>query len=204
MTRIAPSAEETIADFSQHTVPKAPGEPIYKTTHIIHKILQENAASINSNAGGGAHEHLALVLTPGHYHQVTGHVFAPPTHPGPTPPNPRAFFATQDLQAQRDNYFAALYAYKVYHATDKALVKQKLSAFDERFYKALRDRLVGYRNRTVANFLHHLYGNYGQITSTMITKSEKHMATTFNPGLPIKALFAQISNRQDLAVAAAI
>eukprot|EP00957_Ditylum_brightwellii_P043909 3329945-Ditylum_brightwellii.AAC.1 len=94
MARTAPSTEETLADFLQPTLPKVSGEPTYETIHIIHKILQENAASINSNAGGGAHRHLALVLTPGHYHQVTGRVFAPPTHLGPMPPYPQAFFAT--------------------------------------------------------------------------------------------------------------
>eukprot|EP00957_Ditylum_brightwellii_P199596 15215727-Ditylum_brightwellii.AAC.1 len=125
------------------------------------QILQENAASVNSNAGGGTHGHLALVLTPVHYNQVTGHVFVTPTHPRPMLPNPRAFFPTQDLQVQWGNYFAAVYTYKVYHATDKALVKQILTEINEKFYKALRDRLVGYRNRTAAKFLHHLYGNYG-------------------------------------------
>eukprot|EP00957_Ditylum_brightwellii_P136907 10441137-Ditylum_brightwellii.AAC.1 len=63
MARTVPSAEEILADFPQPTVPKVPKEPTYEAIHIIHKILQENAASVNSNAGGGAHGHLALVLT---------------------------------------------------------------------------------------------------------------------------------------------
>eukprot|EP00957_Ditylum_brightwellii_P195338 14883266-Ditylum_brightwellii.AAC.1 len=106
MVRTAPSVEEIVNDFPQPTVPNVSGEPIYETIHIIHKILQENAVLVNSNAGGGAHGHLALVLTPGHYQQVTGHIFAPSMHPGRTPQNPRAFLLQQDLQAGRDNYFA--------------------------------------------------------------------------------------------------
>eukprot|EP00957_Ditylum_brightwellii_P179492 13673805-Ditylum_brightwellii.AAC.1 len=77
-----------------------------------------------------------------------------------------------------------------------------MTTFDERFYKALPNTMVGYKNRTVADFLHHLYRNYGQITSTMITDLEAKMSALLNPAAPIKDLFAQISNRQDLPVAA--
>eukprot|EP00957_Ditylum_brightwellii_P201369 15325336-Ditylum_brightwellii.AAC.1 len=76
---------------------------------------------------------------------------------------------------QRDNYFMALYLLKLYFNMDKALVKQIVPAFDEHFYKALHNAMVGYNNYTVADFLHHLYKNYGQITSTMITDSKAKM-----------------------------
>eukprot|EP00957_Ditylum_brightwellii_P078280 5951935-Ditylum_brightwellii.AAC.1 len=89
MTRKAPTVEEIINDFPHPTVPRITGEPTYDTIHTVHKILQENAASTHSNKGGGAHGHLALVLTPGHYQQVTGHAFAAPAHPGLNPKNPR-------------------------------------------------------------------------------------------------------------------
>eukprot|EP00957_Ditylum_brightwellii_P173964 13244567-Ditylum_brightwellii.AAC.1 len=79
-----------------------------------------------------------------------------------------------------------------------------MSAFNERLYKAIHNGIWGYRNRRAANFLHHLYGNYGQITSTMITESDTNMAKPFDPAAPIEDLFAQISNRQDLAVAAGV
>eukprot|EP00957_Ditylum_brightwellii_P095019 7236029-Ditylum_brightwellii.AAC.1 len=185
MERTAPSAEEIVSDFLQPTVPKVSGEPCYETIHIIHKILQENAALVNSNAVGGAHGHLAPVLTPGHYQQVTGHVFAHSVHPGPPPPNPRAFLLQKYLQASRDNYFVVLYNYKVYASTDRALVKQIISAFDEQFYKAIRDGIVGYRNRTSANFLYHLYGNCCQIILTMVTESEANVAKPFDPAASI-------------------
>eukprot|EP00957_Ditylum_brightwellii_P052527 3983478-Ditylum_brightwellii.AAC.1 len=204
MMRTAHTAEEIVSDFPQPTVPMVSGEPSYETIHIIHNILQENAALVNNNAEGGAHGHLSFVLTPGHYQQVTGHIFIQPAHPGPTPPNPRAFFLQQDLQTGRDNYFAALYNFQLYANMDKALVKQIMPTFDERFYKAIRDGIVEYRNRTVADFLHHMYRNYSQITLTMITKSEANMAKPFNLVALIEDLFTQISNGQDLAVAAEI
>eukprot|EP00957_Ditylum_brightwellii_P093312 7105909-Ditylum_brightwellii.AAC.1 len=201
MARTAPTVEDILKDFLQPTIPRVNGEPSYETIHVVHKILQENAASVHNDKGGGVHGHLALVLTPGHYQQVTGHIFAPPVHPGPAPPNPQMFLLAQDLQAQRDNYFMALYSHKLYHNTDKALVKQIMTVFDECFYKALCNAMVGYKNCTVVDFLH-LHGNYGQIMSTMITDLEAKMSALFNPAAPIKDLFVQISDGQDLTVAA--
>eukprot|EP00957_Ditylum_brightwellii_P036603 2773455-Ditylum_brightwellii.AAC.1 len=88
MARTAPTAEEIMSDFPHPTVTRVTKEPMHGTLHTIHKLLQENAASVHSNASGGAHGHLALVLTPAHYQQVTGHLFNPPVHPGPNLPNP--------------------------------------------------------------------------------------------------------------------
>eukprot|EP00957_Ditylum_brightwellii_P137937 10516113-Ditylum_brightwellii.AAC.1 len=94
-------------DFPQPTVPKVPGEPSYDTTRIIHTRLQDKAASINSNEGGGAHKHLTFVLISGQYQQVTCNVFAYPVHPVTISQNTRAFPLQQDLQASKDNCFVA-------------------------------------------------------------------------------------------------
>eukprot|EP00957_Ditylum_brightwellii_P153435 11677905-Ditylum_brightwellii.AAC.1 len=135
------------------------------------------------------HGHLVLVLTPAHYQQVAGHIFVQPNHPGPNPPNPHAFILQHNLQAQQDQYYSCLHRFQVYKNTDKAIIKQICAAFDEKFYKALQHGIVGYNNRSAADFLHHMYGNYGQINSTMITESEGKMAQPFNLAAPIEDLF---------------
>eukprot|EP00957_Ditylum_brightwellii_P144205 10987883-Ditylum_brightwellii.AAC.1 len=56
----------------------------------------------------------------------------------------------------------------------------------------------------LAHFLCHLYDNCRQITSTMISESENNMSKAFNPAAPIKYLFKQINNGQDLVIAAEI
>eukprot|EP00957_Ditylum_brightwellii_P059656 4528074-Ditylum_brightwellii.AAC.1 len=81
---------------------------------------------------------------------------------------------------------------------------QILTSFNDRFYKALRNGIVGYNNCTTADFLHHLYGNYRQIISTMIADSEVKMSQPFNPATPLEDLFEQINNGQDLAVTAGL
>eukprot|EP00957_Ditylum_brightwellii_P169812 12925438-Ditylum_brightwellii.AAC.1 len=74
-----------MSNFIHPTVLTVMGEPTYRAIHTMHKILQKNDASAHSNVGGGAHGHLALVLTHGHYQQVMGHIFDAPNHPGPNP-----------------------------------------------------------------------------------------------------------------------
>eukprot|EP00957_Ditylum_brightwellii_P113644 8664168-Ditylum_brightwellii.AAC.1 len=83
---------------------------------------------------------------PGHYQKVTGHVLAAPAHHGPNPPNLRIFLLQHNLQAQRDHYYVELNAFVIYQNTDKTLTKQILSSFDDRFYKALCNDIVGYNN----------------------------------------------------------
>eukprot|EP00957_Ditylum_brightwellii_P068451 5197096-Ditylum_brightwellii.AAC.1 len=113
MARTAPTVEEIISDFSHPMVPKVSGEPTYESIHRIHKLLQENAVSMQSDLGGEAHGHLALVLTPGHYQQVTGHIFVAPAYPGPNPPTARHFMLKQELQSHRDQSFNELYRFSI-------------------------------------------------------------------------------------------
>eukprot|EP00957_Ditylum_brightwellii_P133415 10172067-Ditylum_brightwellii.AAC.1 len=142
MTRKALTVEEILHNFLHPTVPKVTSEPAYESIHRMHNILQENAASVHSNLGGCMYGHLALVLTPAHYQQFIGHIFVQPAHPGPNPPNPHAFILQHDLQAQRDQYYSQLHCFQVYKNTNRAIVKQICSAFNERFYKALRNSIV--------------------------------------------------------------
>eukprot|EP00957_Ditylum_brightwellii_P045873 3479864-Ditylum_brightwellii.AAC.1 len=110
MVRSLPSVEEILTDFPQPLVPKVSGEPSYEPIHLIHKILKENTASVHSNLEGDRHGHLALVLTPTHYQQVTGHIYVTLMHPGSHPPNPRAFILQHNLQVQWDAYYSQLHA----------------------------------------------------------------------------------------------
>eukprot|EP00957_Ditylum_brightwellii_P121012 9228811-Ditylum_brightwellii.AAC.1 len=48
--------------------------------------------------------------------------------------------------------------------------------------------------------LMHLFNTYGQITSTMLCTSAKKMRTPYNPAAPIKEMFRQIDEANDLAL----
>ena len=48
---------------------------------IIHKLVAENAALIDTTHGGGQHGYLAIVLDPNTYYTLTGETFIAPTNP---------------------------------------------------------------------------------------------------------------------------
>ena len=50
------------AGFTYPTIESQPGLPFYQTILATHKKLKENAASVQSNLGGGRHRLLGLAL----------------------------------------------------------------------------------------------------------------------------------------------
>eukprot|EP00957_Ditylum_brightwellii_P022958 1732993-Ditylum_brightwellii.AAC.1 len=67
-----PSVEEITKNFCHTILPQIIGQPTYERIYKIHKLLMENAATMDTTVGGGAHGHLGLVLTGQHYLQLTG------------------------------------------------------------------------------------------------------------------------------------
>ena len=59
------------------------GEPTFEMLHKIQNEIKANAKSVYSNLGGGAHEHLGLVLTDVQYVLIENTPFIYPTHLGP-------------------------------------------------------------------------------------------------------------------------
>eukprot|EP00957_Ditylum_brightwellii_P175726 13380238-Ditylum_brightwellii.AAC.1 len=78
-----PSMEEITKSFRHTNLPQVVGLPSYEKIYEVHKLLMENAATINSMVGGGAHDHLGLTLTGQRYLQQTGVNFSPPNNLGP-------------------------------------------------------------------------------------------------------------------------
>jgi hypothetical protein len=73
------TVEDVIASFTHPILPTVQGEPEYQTIHAIWKLLQANARAIDTHLGGGALEHLGLIVSDAAYAMV-----APATEAGPT------------------------------------------------------------------------------------------------------------------------
>eukprot|EP00957_Ditylum_brightwellii_P031589 2395451-Ditylum_brightwellii.AAC.1 len=91
MTNLAPSVEGINKVFPNQLIPRIVGKPTYQQLYEVHKLLMENASSIEATFGGGMHGHLGLVLTPARYMQITRHVFNPSVNPGPNPIMPHPY-----------------------------------------------------------------------------------------------------------------
>ena len=78
-------SKESINDFPHPTIPKHTGMPTYETIQSVHRKLKANAASIQSELGGGAHRLLGLTLSNQAYSTITGSNFTRPANPGTLP-----------------------------------------------------------------------------------------------------------------------
>jgi hypothetical protein len=77
------TVEEMIAEWPYPEPPLITAEPTYEDIAMMQKGLNTNFLSIPSNAGGGCHGHLGLLMTAGHYTAISPIPFGAAADPGP-------------------------------------------------------------------------------------------------------------------------
>eukprot|EP00957_Ditylum_brightwellii_P171209 13033369-Ditylum_brightwellii.AAC.2 len=117
----------------------------------------ENAALIDTTIGGSHHGHIGLVIMPTRYLQLTGHPFATPQNPGPTPIIPNQFMTAAEAEIICQNHRSQLAVYNKFLNNDKALKNQLLHVIDDCYTKALKQGMIGYTHCTTMQLLKHLY-----------------------------------------------
>ena len=70
--------------------------------------------------------------------------------------------------------------YRIINATDKACNTQLLDAFEEMYFRGLRNRHTGFTGITYMQMITHFYTNYGIITAVDIMENEKRMDTPYD------------------------
>ena len=200
MASSVPTVEAIKEGFPHLSIPRHPGEPTYEAIHAVHNLLKANAASMPSDLGGGDHGLLGLVLSATVYSQVAGALnpFTRPANPGSTPTIPALSTGEQTRRLERDHK-ENLRVYREVNRTDQALKQQLLRAFDDMYFKALKNTHVGYSNSTTMQLIQHLYNSYGQITQMDLSDNERRMKTPYDPSTPIENLFGQIDDAIDFA-----
>ena len=81
----APSVNNIVESFENPTIPPIDGKLTYATFHDMHKLLNSNATSVDTNLGCGTLGHLCLILSPTVYATLLTTQFVPPTNTGLTP-----------------------------------------------------------------------------------------------------------------------
>ena len=70
------------AYFPNPVIPKIVGQPNFEKLRALKKALIANAASVQSDLGGGTYGHLGLILDDATYTRLTTHHYVAPVHPG--------------------------------------------------------------------------------------------------------------------------
>ena len=195
------STVDTIVDgFPFPHITKIEGQPTYETIEELNSQLNANAASVQSDLGGGALGHLALTVLPTVFATLSITPFVIPVNPGPTAVIANGLTAAQITSARLDHTNATALFIK-YNNTDKALKQQLVGAVDPLYLKALRNKYTGFGSQTSLTMLRHLYDNYAKISSAELALNDDAMKKQYDANFPIESLFDQIDTAVEYAAA---
>ena len=197
MTSTVPSVEDFTYAFPNH-LPPIVDEPTYETLKELKDQLKANATSIPTTLGGGNHGYLGLILSPAAYATISPTAFVEPAYPGQHPTIPAGTNAANTSAIIR-HHTEDTRQWREFKNVSTALKNQLLSAVDDIYVRALRDRHVGYMNQSIRNLLTHLFNNYGNITQLELEDNDTKMRTLWDPNSPFDCLVQQLEDGQDYA-----
>ena len=172
------------------------GKPNYESLKTLKEQLKANAASIPTTLGGGNHGYLGLILSPAAYTTITATQFIEPIYPGQHPNVPAGTSAANTSTIVRHRT-EDLRQWREFKNVNTALKNQLLSALDDIYIRALKDRHVGYMNQSICTILQHLFDNYGNITPLKLEDNDTKMRATWDPNSPFDCLTKQVEDGQD-------
>ena len=180
---------------------KVTGTLDYMSLKIIKDELKANAASINSDLGGGTHGHLGLVMDPIEYALISNVPYDRLTQPPPLiiAPGTTQYNATRE----REDHKEAVRLYREMIALEKYLTKLISHAIPSTFLKSFRNRSSNAITTTIPIILSALFQTYGLIPEEeLLTKENNLRAKVFDIVEPLIILYNEVEDLQELAVAA--
>ena len=166
--------EDIRSTFSFKKINKCEGVIDYKIIREIHRKIQANASTIQSELGGGQHGLLGLAMRPATYRILIGQYFQRPVRPpqaAPVPTNTDADEIPRYIQlhaAQVDQWHQMVNA--------EYILKQKLlESLEEKFFKGQHQANKNYANLTLAVLIQKIHDDHGTISAMDIEESEQKM-----------------------------
>ena len=142
------STDNILKSFPYQVLPKIVGKPTFDLLQDTHRKISNDAASVPTTLGGGAHGYLGMT-TPGNtYFALTGAIFHSSNDPGPLPQIPPNATAAQIGNIKR-THKEAKHLYQEFVAVGNALKQQLISTTKETYLRGLRHKIYGYMNVSV-------------------------------------------------------
>jgi hypothetical protein len=159
------TVEQIINGFPNPVLPKIDNEPTFKDIQVTTRLLNANAISIPSMAGGGAHGHLGIIMTQVEYAAISASPWVEPFNPNDIPIIPSGTNAVDaDQLARMHAECRSIYTNRI--NVEQALKKLILEAYDNMYTSQLEYYLLQYANRSALEILMHLKQTYGFINPT--------------------------------------
>ena len=202
MSTITVDTVDTIYNAFNDKAIKIDGTPNIDTLRALRAQLKTNAASIQSNLGGGHHSDLGLILSNTAYALAApGHPYTRPSNPGQLPQFPGTPTGPQIAAIER-LHRVELYEFNRYKNVESALKRFLIHSVDDIFIHALHQQHIGYANRTTRELLEHMFKSYGRVHADDFVANTKRMQAPWDPNTPFEQLAKQIDDCGDFAGAA--
>ena len=189
-----------VEGFPFPTFARIDGQSTHTKIDEVHCYLNANASSVQSDLGVGSHGHLAPTILLAILDTLSATPFVIPLNPGLIPEITDGSTAAQ-IESLRFDHATATKLFSKYDNTDKALKQQLVGAIDPLYFKAIRNKYVGFGAQTCLIMLQHLYTNYAKISASELLLNDTAMKTDYDANLPIENLFEQIDTAVEFAAA---
>jgi hypothetical protein len=192
-----------IAGWPYPELPLITAEPTYEDITTMQKRLNVNFLSIPSNAGGGRHGQLGLLVTAGQYSIISPTPFGAAADPGPVA---LVLLGTDGIVAANmvRMYDEQKLAFNTHINCDEAGKKLILTAFPNIYTSSLEDYLLGYDGVTVRELVHYIINTYSRIDPTQLADCYTKMTRPYDLQDPIETLFTQIDDGVQYALSGGI
>jgi hypothetical protein len=200
MVIAALTVEEMIAGLTYPDLPLTTAEPTYAGVSTMQKRLNSNLLSISSNAGGGHHVHLGILMTAGEYTAISPAHFGAAADPGPVT---LVLLGTNDIVVENmvRMYDEHKCAFNTHIYCDKAGKKLILTAFPNMYTSALEDYLLGYDGVTVRELFQYIIHTESRIDPAQLADCYTKMTRPYGLQDPIETLFTYIDDGVRYAMA---
>jgi hypothetical protein len=187
------AVEEIINGFPKPGLPKIDNEPTFEDIQVETRLLNANAISVPSMAGGGAHGHLGIIMTQVEYAAISASPWVKPYNPNAItiiPPGINAVDAAQ-FSGMHDE---CRRTYTNIINVDQELKQIMLEAYGNMYASQLEDYLLQYANHSALEILMFLKQTYGFINPTQLAENYNKMTAPINFQDPIETLFKKIED----------
>jgi uncharacterized phage-associated protein len=192
------SPEDFLASFPESPT-KIDGQPTYTSLTQLRNVLKRNGASVPCINGGGAHGYLGIVVSAILYDTIAPNTpFVIPAQP-PVQPDLQGATTSAQIAERRTRWEQHVHSHQEYNNISNALKKQITTAIDAQYLRAIRDRHVGFANKTVQAILDFLFQSYGRITPQQLIENQKTMMSPWDPNTPFEQLIDQLEDGSEFA-----
>jgi hypothetical protein len=177
--------KEIINGFPNPVLPKIYNEPTFEDIQVTTRLLNTNAISVPSMAGGGAHGHLGIVMTQVEYAAISATPWVAHFNPGAIPITPVGTNAVGAAQiARMHDEFSRIYTHMI--NVDQAPNRIVIEAYDNMYTYQLEDYLFQYANRPALEVIIHLKQTYGLINPKQRADNYNKMTARITFRIPLK------------------